>query len=231
MDRPNSKGAIMTKDLRLRLSATAAAGGLALLFGCSTQTTTTDVWKDKSYASGPVKNVVVFGQKLDPTQRRSLEDAFVSALAPHAVHATQSYTLFPGGATPSKDDARAVIQRNGYDGVIVATARGTSERASYVAEDGFWDGYYGVGWAGSPGYVVTDSFVKFETTMWDPAGKGKMIWSATTQTENPTSGQDFVASLLKSVIPSMSKAGIIPPAGTAMFPFEPTRSPSMTASP
>jgi len=36
-----------------------------------------------------------------------------------------------------------------------------------------------------------------------------------TQTENPTSGQEFVKSLTKSVVPALSKAGLIPPAANA----------------
>ena len=35
-------------------------------------------------------------------------------------------------------------------------------------------------------------------------------WSAITQTENPTSGHDFVSSLTKTVVPSLAKAGFIP---------------------
>jgi hypothetical protein len=58
--------------------------------------------------------------------------------------------------------------------------------------------------------VVTDQFVKFETTLWSPSGDGKMVWSAVTQTENPSSGKDFVSSLTKSVVPALGKAGFLP---------------------
>jgi len=184
----------------------------------TTQTTTTDTWKDKSFAAAPMKSIVVFGAKMEPTSRRTLEDSFVSALAPNGVHVTQSYTLFPG-TMPSKDEAHAAVQRGGFDGLLVATQKGITEKQTVVPSDGFWDGYYGAGWAGDPGYVVTDDFVKFETTLWNPAGSGKMVWSSITQTKNPTSGQDFATSLTKNVVPALVKAGLVPPAGTAMSSF------------
>ncbi|HXN34140.1 MAG TPA: hypothetical protein VN894_19895, partial [Polyangiaceae bacterium] len=108
-------------------------------------------------------------------------------------------------------------QQAGVDGVIVASMKGVSERQTYVPgayEGGFWGGFYGPGWGGTwdPGYVVTDRFVKFDTSLWDPSGNGKMVWSAVTQTENPSSGKDFLSSLTKSVIPAMTQAGFLPPA-------------------
>lgn len=109
------------------------------------------------------------------------------------------------------------MQQAGVDGVIVASMKGVHERQTYVPgtyEGGFWNDYYGPGWGGAwdPGYVVTDQFVKFETSLWDPSGSGKMVWSAVTQTENPSSGKDFASSLTKSVIPAMTQGGFLPPA-------------------
>jgi len=211
----------MLGQIGSRLFGAASVGSVALLSalcgGCSTSTPTTmsDVWRDPSYAAGPMKNIVVFGGRLNATNRRTLEDGFVSALSTHGVRATASYTLFPGDL-PGKDQARAVMQDAGVDGVIVASMKGVSERQTYVPGaygGGFWDGYYGPGWGGAwdPGYTVTDQFVKFETSLWDPSGSGKMVWSAVTQTENPSSGKDFASSLTKSVVPAMTQAGFLPP--------------------
>jgi hypothetical protein len=196
----------------------AAVIGAVLALACSTSTPTeiTNVWRDPSYAAGPMKNLIVFGGRMNATNRRSLEDGFVSALNSRGVHATASYTLFPGDL-PTKDQARAALQRTGIDGVLVASMRGKNEQTTFVpgayAGGGFWDGYYGPGWGGpyDPGYVVTDEFVKFETSVWDPRDSGKMVWSAVTETENPSSGKDFVSSLTKSVIPALTDAKILPP--------------------
>jgi hypothetical protein len=178
---------------------------------CTTAAPTkvTDVWHDPSYASGQMTNIVVVGARMTDTSRRTLEDGFVAALATHGVRATQSYQLMPD-QVPSASDARDALRKGGFDGALVSTPRGTKEQVTVIPGGGFYD-YWGPMWAGAPGYVQTDQFVKFETTLWDPRNE-KMVWSALTQTENPSSSRDFITSLVKKVIPSMTEAGVIPPA-------------------
>jgi hypothetical protein len=178
----------------------------------------TDVWRDPSYTAGPMKSLVVFGGRMNATNRRTLEDGLVSALAQRGVHATASYTLFP--ELPSKDVARAAMQQLAADGYLVASMRGTSERRSSAGGGYggtgfggvFWDDFYGAGWGEGwgPGYVVTNEFVKFQTSLWDGNG-GRLVWSATTETENPSSGKDFTKSLLKKIIPGLAHAGFVLP--------------------
>jgi hypothetical protein len=164
-----------------------------------------------------MKNLLVFGGRMNQTNRRTLEDGFVAVLASHGVHATASYVLFPGDV-PDKEQARTAAQQAGVDGVLVAVMRGAHDKATIVPgayPDGFWGGYYGPAWAADTGQIVVDTFVKFETSLWDSRGDGKMVWSAVTQTENPSSGPDFVKSLTRDVIPAMTKAGLLPPAKPA----------------
>jgi hypothetical protein len=197
--------------------AAAVTGGAVAFLGvaCGTPTTSTEVWKNPSYAAGPVKNVVVFGGRMNESNRRTLEDGFVHALTAHGVHATPSYRMFPG-AVPDQPTAQQAIQRSGYDGVLVSSMRGTEEGTTVEPGVAYgsplWRGYYGPGFGSTwaPGYVVTGTFVKFETTLWDSTGSGKMIWHNLTQTENPSSSSDFLRSLLKNVIPKMEQAGLIP---------------------
>jgi hypothetical protein len=198
----------MSSSYRLR---GASIGALALIVaGCSTeQTQATDTWKDPSYVAGPMKNVVVIGARLNNTNRRTLEDGFAAALSTHGTRATPSYTVLPT-PMPSKEAARAMVQQGGYDGVLVSSLKGVNDNVAVAGGAGFWDAYYRPGW-GDP-YVVTDAIVRFETTLWDPAGAGKMVWSTVTETDGPTTGKDFTASLTGTVVPMMAKAGLIPPA-------------------
>ena len=195
--------------------------------GCSSATPTemTNVWKDPGYTAGPMKNFFIFGGRLNATNRRTLEDGFVAALTARGVRATPSYTLFPGDY-PSKEEARSAVQGGGYDGLLVASMRGANEQEYVpgVYTGGFWDGYYGPGWGGAwdPGYVVTEEVVKFQTSLWDARGQGKLVWSAITETENPTSGKDFVSSLTGSVVPALAKAGFLPPQGGKNVSYSPS---------
>ncbi|HXX70039.1 MAG TPA: hypothetical protein VEK07_22860 [Polyangiaceae bacterium] len=193
-------------------SASATIAAIVLAIGCSTPTTETQVWQSPSYAAGPMRNIAVFGGRVDETARRTLEDAFVSALAAYGVHATPSYAVFPQSRVPNDQSAiRATLEQEGYDGALVATLEGVTEQVLIQPGVAWAGGFYGAYWGpGAPVYAQTDRYVKFETSLWSPES-GNMVWSAITQTANPSSGQDFVSSLTGTVVPSLAKRGLIPP--------------------
>jgi hypothetical protein len=60
---------------------------------------------------------------------------------------------------------------------------------------------------------VTRPVVRFESSLWGLQGDTQLVWSAVTQTENPTSARDFISSLTSDVVPALTKAGLIAPAG------------------
>jgi len=177
----------------------------------TTPTKITDTWRDPTYTAGPVKNLVIIGASMNSANRRTVEDSFASAMMAHGIRATPSYQLFPD-QLPSRADARNALQKGGYDSALVANMKGM--RQTVTVEPGAWEGgfydYYGA-W-GAPAYVETDEFVKFETTLWDARGNGKLIWAAVSQTENPSSAKDFATSLVNKVVPALADAGLIPPA-------------------
>jgi hypothetical protein len=160
-----------------------------------------------------MRSLVVFGGRVSDTNRRIVEDGFVAALTKHGVRAIPSYTLLP--QLPSKDEARAALKQVGTDGFLVATLRGIHEQTTIYGgggyNGGFWGGYYGTGWAGAPTQITTDQYVNFETSLWDGQGDGKLVWSALTETSNPSSRADFMSSLLNKVIPALTQAGLLPP--------------------
>lgn len=181
-----------------------------LASACSTPTTETAVWQSPTYAAGPMKDIAVFAGHLNDTARRGLEDNFVSILADYGVHATPSYAVFPQGQVPSDPGAiRTALQQAGYDGALVSTMRGVTDQVNIEPGVAWAGGFYGAFW-GAGAYAYTDRYVKFETTLWNPQS-GKMVWSAITETENPTSGADFATSLTGTVVPSLSQRGLIPP--------------------
>ena len=199
--------------MSVRASAvlTATVASLASLAACSTQTTETSVWKSPSPAAAPMQNIAVFAGRVSSTDRHTLEDGFVAALAPYGVRATPSYAIFPESQVPpDPTSVQATLRTDGYDGALVSTMQGVTERIILDRGADWAGGFYGAYWGpGAPVYAETDQFVKFETTVWNVSA-GKMVWSALTQTENPRSGKDFVSSLTRTVVPSIAKAGLIP---------------------
>jgi hypothetical protein len=196
-------------SIALRTMVSTAAAATLGFAACSTPTKVTDAWRDPTF-SGPMKNLVIVGAKMSDTNRRTLEDNFTSALSARGIRATQSYRLLPA-AVPSVEEARAALKMGGFDGALVATPRGVKEEVKVIPGGGFYD-YWGPTWSGPSDYVQTDEFVRFETTLWDPRDGGKMVWSALTQTVNPSSGKNFVLSLVNKVVPNLVQAGLISPA-------------------
>lgn len=69
-----------------------------------------------------------------------------------------------------------------------------------------------MGWTGPQEDIVTDRIVDVETNLWDlrgSDGRGTLVWSAKSQTENPSSAGDTAKSLTKEIVPKMTAAGII----------------------
>jgi hypothetical protein len=159
--------------------------------------------------------MVIFAAHMDEANRRALEDAYVAALAQRGVTAKQSYTIFPG-EPPPRDQARAVLKQAGLDGILVSRLRSIREEQTYVPgyydEGGFWGGYYGPGWATwSPGYLVTDEIVDVDTTLWDTRSGDQLVFAVTTRTVNPSSGKNFVPSVVNTVVSSLDKQAFLPP--------------------
>lgn len=192
-----------------------AGVAVVLVMGCSggPQTSVTQVWKAQVVAA-PMKSVLVFGARMDETNRRSVEDALVTGLAKHQMAAKPSYVLFPNGP-PDRDTAREAVKQGGFDGLLVATLRNVTEKTTILPGTyygGFWNNYYGQAWGYyDPGYVLTDKVVSFETTLWDARSDERLLWSANLETRNPSeAGGDYVKSLTDGVVSSLVKNGLLP---------------------
>ena len=119
---------------------------------------------------------------------------------------------FAGGC-PAQADAKTALQNAGIDGALVASMKRIEERTVPGGYSGsFWGGYYGPGWGGGwdPGYVIPDQLVKFETSLWSLGDQGSIVWSAATETQNPSSGKDFARVSPTASVPALAEAGFLP---------------------
>jgi hypothetical protein len=192
--------------MRLGLIGLAALGSTWLvLSACSTPTTISDVWRDPSYSAGPMRKIFVVGGTRNETNRRSLEDSFAASLSQHSVAAMASYRVFPGH--PDRDTVKQYLQAQGYDGALVVKLRGVNTQTTLVPDANFgW--YWGYAW-GPDYYVETDQYVKVESSLWD-AHSAKLVWSAVTETANPSSSSDAIQSIVGKVTSTLTKEGLIP---------------------
>jgi hypothetical protein len=192
-----------------------ALGVLGTSGACGPKTSVTQVWKAQTTSPAPMRSVLVLAARMDEANRRAMEDTFVAQLAKHGVTGTPAYRLFPD-RLPDEEQAREAARNAHVDGVMALTFKGVRQQLTYMpgsyAGD-FWDGYYGPlvsAGAWSPGYVETDDFVNLEATLWDARLNDKVVWSALTQTTNPSSGRSFDDSVASKLVPELAKAQFIP---------------------
>jgi hypothetical protein len=171
----------------------------------------TDAWKNPSYAAGPMKRIVVMGLDVDATTRHLVEDRFAADLRTKGVQAAQSYAVL-GEVLPDRETARREFARGAYDGALVLRLERVTERSHYVPNDRFfgspYNNYWGPSGSYAPGYVVTDELVQFEASLWD-LRDGMRVWTANTNTTNPSSSRDFAKSLSKKVLPQLVEEGLV----------------------
>ena len=183
-----------------------------------TKTAVTDTWKEPTRAAAPLSSVIVVGEGMNPTDRRTVEDGLVRSLAARGVTATPSYAIVPR-ELPTLQAAQMALGPRG-DNLLVANLRGVSERTTYPAWDGalfqndiVHQGHYAPSWnepAKPTETIATDQYVKVETSIVDRREQGKVVWSAVTETGAPRSANDLVSSLSKAVMPALSRAGLVP---------------------
>src|SRR5208283_4069929 len=95
----------------------------ATLFSCATSRLT-NTWKDPSYNSGPMTNMIVIAVKKNPLHRRLWEDGFAAEFAKHGVAVTPSYRLWPNDL-PDTADVVAEVRKDNYDGVLIVSRMAT----------------------------------------------------------------------------------------------------------
>jgi hypothetical protein len=186
---------------------------------CATKTTLSNVWRSESYPSGTMQRVFVIGVAQNEANRRSFEDAFAAALALQNVDAVASYALLPGSERLSRASIENTISGRGFQGVLVTRLLGVDEQTTYVppstyVRPGYYGrgmyGYYGSSWdvVHSPGYTVTETIVRLETHLYD-ARTADLVWAAHSDTFDPSSTDDIIASVTKKLAKQLAEDGML----------------------
>jgi hypothetical protein len=199
--------------------ASIALLALAITAGCAAQSEMTDLWKDPSYTSGPMHNVLVVALRKDPVRRRMWEDAFVHELGARGLTATASYQLFQE-APPDTLEVIEAIRKNGYAAVLTSTRLPNQTESTYVAgemrrERVTTRDFYGslhtyLSDVQAPGHTETDEIRRFQTDVWASDRGGRFIWSGTLRTLESVSNHNIETAVSKYVIPAMEKEGLVP---------------------
>ncbi|MBW2542999.1 MAG: hypothetical protein JRF15_13005, partial [Deltaproteobacteria bacterium] len=148
------------------------------------------------------------------------EDHFAAALEERGANAVPSYQLLPNPDRLSKESIQQAIRGRGIQGVVVTRLIGVDEREEYVPPKTYvTPNYYGRGLYGyygrsyevthTPGYTVNTTIVKLETHLYD-ASSAELLWAAHSETLNPKSIDDGVASVTRKLSKRLAADGFTP---------------------
>ena len=164
--------------------------------------------------------MLVIGIAENDIKRRSFEDGFGAALEKYGVDAVPSYRILPDTGRLSKDSIQQAIRGRGFQGVIATRLVQIDEHEKYVPPTTYVKpSYYGRGLYGyygrsyevvhEPGYTVYTTIVRLETHLYD-ASSAELVWAAHSDTFNPKSIDDGIASVTKELSKRLAADGFAP---------------------
>ena len=163
--------------------------------------------------------LLIIGIQKDQATRRNWEDRFTEELTKHGVAAVPAYTLFPGDL-PDTQRVVEVVQREGYDGVVMTRPLASTVESRWVPgyvrnipELGY-DPWYGVYYnyyrrVYEPGYVETDQVVRYEINLWSTRDPGRLVWTGTTESVDPTSVEQVSREISAKIVPELQEQGVL----------------------
>jgi hypothetical protein len=192
---------------------------LALALACSvalacSRTRIVEQWTSPGLEPTDLRfeHVVAVAVVPSETQQRVAEDALVARAS--RVEITPAYRILAPADRGNVERAREVLTDLGVDGAIVVQLLGVDQEQTYVAgtmvPGGFY-GLYGGSWASvyQPGYVVTDTVVRIETSLYD-VEQGRLLWTAVSETMNPSTVEGLIEEIVAAARKELAEQGLLP---------------------
>ena len=179
---------------------------LAGLVSCGPSTKIEKTWSDPSLNPAtvkPFKKVLVVAQFNEESTRRIAEDKLVAHLPSGTGVQSYSY-LKPDDNEKGKVEAR--LKSDGFDGIIVMSLTNVDKSTNYVPGTAY-GGWYGYRY-GSPGYYTEDKTYLVETNIYSLEA-GKLMWSGTTSSLNPSKVDKTIEDILNVVKAELTKQGFV----------------------
>jgi hypothetical protein len=186
-----------------------------VIAGCAS-TELVSQWKSPAFNGPPLKKVMVVGVSSQPATRRIFEDEFSAALKAAGVTAVPSYTVIPQDGQAEQSVLEQAVKDLGADGVLITRLVNREQKTQVTP--GYYEpvpamgmyGWYSSAWMGyyEPPTVYQYDVVTADTSVYS-VNAGKLLWSGTTQTLDPSNVAKETRGFAKIIIAALQKAGII----------------------
>jgi hypothetical protein len=180
-------------------------GLIWLLVSCAS-TRLEKSWADPSFNAATMKpftKILVVAPFKDAASQRIAEDKIVAQLKQGV--AVASYTYLINASTDQKL-VEEMLKKDGFDGIILMRLKEVEKTTSYTPGTvyGGWYGYR----AYSPGYYSQDKTFMVETNFYS-IGDGKLLWSGTTSSLNPTTLEKTMDQIISANKYELQKKGFL----------------------
>lgn len=184
---------------------------LAVLLASCSSTALVTRWHDPAATNVQFSKVLVLCLTKDQDVRRSAEGQLCEQIS--SVACKPAHFAIPDSMLTNKDEAKALLEKEGFDGAVVVRVIDVREEVTSVPPSygpTFW-GDYGRSWEASyyPGYYRADQILRLETSVYSIA-RDKLLWVGTTDTINHHSLSKTVGELVEAVRDQLKRDKLIP---------------------
>ncbi|PPL03086.1 iron-containing alcohol dehydrogenase [Parapedobacter indicus] len=198
-----------------------------LISACSTSTRITGSWKDPAVdaSTGESKSVLVMPLSRNIEVRTKLENALAAKAAELNIKAVKSSDIFTPDffqEIPPRDELLNKIRQTGVDAILTVSLIDTESDTRYVRGTTRYAPLPLYNWYGGfysyfnywhpimydPGYYVTDKTYFLETNLYNTQ-TDRLIWSAQSETVNPSSIDAFAKEYPEVLLERMIKDGLL----------------------
>jgi len=184
---------------------------IGLMYACGPSTKLEKSWADPSFnatTTQPFKKVLIIAPLKDAAAQRTAEDKIAKKLKAGVGVPSYSY-LSPTDTDKAAVDAKLI--KDGFDGIIEMHLKEVEKSTDYVQGTSYggygYRGYYGYG-SYSPGYYTENKTFMVETNLYS-IREGKLLWSGTTSSLNPTSFNSTMDEIIYTIKYELEKKGLI----------------------
>lgn len=212
-------------EMKLSLSGTLIL--FLLISACGTATRITGSWKDPDVntATTANKSVLITALTRNMEVRTKVEDALAAKAAEMNIEAVKSSDVFSPDffqEIPSRDNLLSQIRKTGVDAILTVSLIDTKSETRYVPGSSRYAPFPAYNWYGGfysylnywhpimyePGYYVTDKTYFLETNLYSTE-TDRLIWSAQSETVNPSSLDAFVDEYPNVLLERMIHDGLL----------------------
>ena len=198
---------------------------VALVSACSPSTKIIGSWTGPNTPSEPYNSIFVTAISENLVARQTIENDIDAMLEKDGVGAKSSFDIITPGfklTAENREPTLAAIRKGGSDAILTVALLDQTSETRYVPGTTMYSpmvygGYYGrfSGYYSyynpvmyDPGYYATDKNYYLEINLYD-AKTEELVWSAQSETTNPSSIETFSNSFSQLVVNQLIKDGLI----------------------